>query len=299
MAWHSLTLTTDSAHAEALADALLEAGALSVEIDDDDAGTEKETPQFDEPGASAVLAWENSRVTALFEPGVDLASLAAECAARAGIEGKPALIEDEVSEQDWVQLTQSQFDPIRISDRLWVVPSWHEAPDPGALVLRLDPGMAFGTGSHPTTRLCLEWIERHVEPGDSVLDYGCGSGILAIAAAKLGASTLLGVDIDPQAVAAARYNAERNRVDVRFTDSSVKIERRFDIVLANILANTLKALAPEICARVRPGGRLLLSGILETQIDDMVSSYTPNGVSLTKAGACEGWVCLAGMKAGS
>ncbi|MDR1275721.1 MAG: 50S ribosomal protein L11 methyltransferase [Candidatus Accumulibacter sp.] len=299
MAWHSLTLTTDSAHAEALADALLEAGALSVQIDDADAGTEKEAPQFDEPGAPTVLAWENSRVTALFEPGQKLADVAAECAARARIGGKPALIEEEVSEQDWVRLTQSQFDPIRISDRLWVVPSWHEAPDPGVLVLRLDPGMAFGTGSHPTTRLCLEWLERHVEPGDSVLDYGCGSGILAIAAAKLGGNALLGVDIDPQAVAAARYNAERNRVDVRFEDTSVKIERRFDIVLANILTNTLKALAPEICARVRPGGRLLLSGILETQTDDVVSSYAPNGVSLTRAAASEGWVCLAGMKAGA
>jgi ribosomal protein L11 methyltransferase len=299
VAWLSLTLKTDSAHAEALADALLEKGAMSVDVDDADAGTEKEMPHFGEPGEPSIFGWKNSRVTALFEPGTDLAATAAECAGRAGIEAMPAFAQKEVSERDWVRLTQSQFEPMRISDRLWVVPSWRDAPDPDAIVLHLDPGMAFGTGSHPTTRLCLEWLERHIEAGESVLDYGCGSGILAIAAAKLGAGMTLGVDIDPQAVVAARYNAERNRVGVCFEDSSAKIEGCFDIVLANILSNTLKALAPAIRAHVRDGGHLVLSGILETQADDMISSYALNGISLTVSGTCEGWVCLAGTGAGS
>jgi ribosomal protein L11 methyltransferase len=195
-----------------------------------------------------------------------------------------------------VQLTQSQFDPIRVSDRLWIVPSWHEAPDPDALVLVLDPGMAFGTGSHPTTRLCLEWLERTVSPDASILDYGCGSGILAIAAAKLGAGDVLGVDIDLQAVEAARLNAERNAVSARFEDSAKEIKGQFDIVVANILSNPLKALAPAICAHVNRGGRLALSGILVEQTDDLIAAYAPY-IALEVADTREGWVCLTGTRA--
>ena len=195
-----------------------------------------------------------------------------------------------------MQLTQSQFDPIRVSDRLWIVPSWHVAPDPEAIVLVLDPGMAFGTGSHPTTRLCLEWLERTVSTDISILDYGCGSGILAIAAAKLGAKEVLGVDIDLQAVSAAKSNAELNTVSARFEDSTKEIKGQFDIVVANILSNPLKALAPAICAHVRPGGRLALSGILTEQSDDLIEAYSPY-VALSVADSRDGWVCLAGIKA--
>ena len=176
------------------------------------------------------------------------------------------------------------------------MPSWHTAPDPDAIVLVLDPGMAFGTGSHPTTRLCLEWLERTVTPGVSVLDYGCGSGILAIAAARLGATDVLGVDIDPQAVTAARNNAERNGVDVRFDDSAAEIRGQFDLVVANILSNPLKALAPAICSHVRPGGRLALSGILAAQAEELIAAYAP-WIPLAVADTREGWVCLAGRKA--
>lgn len=305
MTWSSITLETDCAHAEALADALLEAGALSASIEDAHAGTEKETPRFDEPGFSGSLGeegisgWACSRVIALFEPEKDFAFLIARCAARAGIDGKIAFAEEKIEEQDWVRLTQSQFGPIRISERLWIVPSWHEASDPDAIVLHLDPGLAFGTGSHPTTRLCLEWLERHVRAGDSVLDYGCGSGILAIAAAKFGAPVPLGVDIDPRAVDTARRNAARNKVAARFDDSSAKIDGQFDIVIANILSNPLKALAPAICAHVRPGGRLALSGILEEQADELISLYAQNGASLAVTGASEGWICLSGIRAAS
>ncbi|MDR2507167.1 MAG: 50S ribosomal protein L11 methyltransferase [Candidatus Accumulibacter sp.] len=303
MTWSSITLETDCVHAEALSDALLEAGALSVSIEDAHAGTEKETPRFDEPGffgvrdEEGITGWACSRVVALFEPEKDFVSLIARCAAQAGIGGTPVFIEEKIEEQDWVRLTQSQFGPIRISERLWIVPSWHEAPVPDAIVLHLDPGLAFGTGSHPTTRLCLEWLERRVHAGDSVLDYGCGSGILAIAAAKFGASLLLGVDIDPRAVDTARRNAARNEVAVRFDESSVKIDGQFDIVIANILSSPLKALAPAICAHVRPDGRLALSGILEEQADELISLYAQNGASLAVTGASEGWVCLSGIKA--
>jgi len=234
-------------------------------------------------------------VVALLEADTDTRSLIASCASIAGLDATPSFTQDVVAEQNWVQLTQSQFDPIRVSERLWIVPSWHQAPDPNAIVLVLDPGMAFGTGSHPTTRLCLEWLERSVVPDISILDYGCGSGILAIAAAKLGAREVLGVDIDAQAVSAAISNAERNEVSAHFDDSAKEIKGQFDIVVANILSNPLKALAPAICAHVAPGGRLALSGILAEQTEDLISAYAPY-IALQVADTREGWVCLTGSK---
>jgi ribosomal protein L11 methyltransferase len=274
----------------------MEAGALSASIEDADAGTPSETPQFGEPGSITTPGWERSKVIALLESGTDAQALVASCSSIAGLNAIPSFTQGIVAEQNWVQLTQSQFDPIRVSERLWIVPSWHQAPDPDAIILVLDPGMAFGTGSHPTTRLCLEWLERSVTPGVSILDYGCGSGILAIAAAKLGAGDVLGVDIDAQAVTAARDNAERNEVSARFDDSAKDIRGQFDIVVANILSNPLKALAPAICAHVAPGGRLSLSGILVEQVDDLIAAYAPY-LTLCVADTRDGWVCLAGSKA--
>ena len=232
---------------------------------------------------------------ALFEEGAALDALIAESARLAGMTTIPPYVAETLADQNWVQLTQSQFEPIRVSERLWIVPSWHEAPDPEALVLVLDPGMAFGTGSHPTTRLCLEWLERTVTPGATILDYGCGSGILAIAAAKLGAAGVLGVDIDAQAVTAARGNAERNGIAARFEDSAQEIRGQSDIVVANILSNPLKALAPAICAHVRPGGALALSGILSEQADELIAIYAPF-LQLEIADTRDGWVCLTGRK---
>ncbi len=295
MSWLSITIQTDCQHAESLADALLDAGALSASIEDADAGTPEETPQFGEPGSVTTPGWERSRIITLVESDTDIDELLEACAPLAGLDQTPAYSAEKVEEQNWVQLTQSQFDPIRISGRLWIVPSWHTAPDPDAIVLVLDPGMAFGTGSHPTTRLCLEWLERNVTDGASLLDYGCGSGILAIAAARLGARDVLGVDIDPQAVSAAQSNAERNDVSARFADSAREIKGQFDIVVANILSNPLKALAPAICSHVRPGGQLALSGILTDQAEELIAAYAP-WVPLTVADTREGWVCLAGTK---
>lgn len=296
MAWLSVSIASDYAHAEALADALLASGALSASIEDADAGTALETPQFGEPGSLTTPGWERSRVVALLEAGTDAGPLIAACALVAGLSEAPAFSEEDVAEQDWVQLTQSQFDPIRVSARLWIVPSWHQAPDPDAIVLVLDPGMAFGTGSHPTTRLCLEWLERSLSPGASILDYGCGSGILAIAAAKLGAREVLGVDIDLQAISAATSNAERNGVSARFANSTEKTEGQFDIVVANILSNPLRALAPALCAHVRRGGQLVLSGILAEQAEELIAVYAPY-LALRIADTREGWVCLAGTRA--
>jgi ribosomal protein L11 methyltransferase len=276
-------------------DALLDVGALSASIEDADAGTPDEQPQFGEPGSLVASGWNRSRVIALLEPDADAGVLLARACGTAGLAGVPAWTVEEVAEQNWVQLTQSQFDPIRVSERLWIVPSWHLAPDPAAVNLVLDPGMAFGTGSHPTTRLCLEWLERNVHAGCSVLDYGCGSGILAIAAARLGAGSVVGVDIDPFAVEAARANAQRNAVTATFHDSAQPVAGAYDLVVANILSNPLRVLAPVICARVRSGGRLALSGILREQADEIADIYG-QWLPMQVSDCREDWVCLGGTK---
>ena len=295
MSWQNVSFLTDASHAEPMCDVLLDVGALSASIEDADAGTVAEKPQFGEPGSVNSPGWERSRVVALFEPGADIAALLAQASQAIGLAGVPDWVVEEVAEQNWVQLTQSQFDPIRVSERLWIVPSWHDSPDPDAVNLILDPGMAFGTGSHPTTRLCLEWLERHVASGCTVLDYGCGSGILAIAAARLGAARVAGVDIDPQAVAAAHANAERNGVTALFADSTQPMAGEYDLVVANILSNPLRVLAPAICAHVRSSGRLALSGILREQAEEIIAIYA-QWLPMQVADVREDWVCLAGIK---
>ncbi|WP_150428190.1 50S ribosomal protein L11 methyltransferase [Dechloromonas sp. CZR5] len=295
MSWQNVSFLTDASHAEPMCDALLEAGALSACIEDADAGTPDEQPQFGEPGSINTPGWEHSKIVVLLEPDADAAAVLGEAARAIGLAATPAFSIEALAEQNWVQLTQSQFDPIRVSERLWIVPSWHESPDPAAINLILDPGMAFGTGSHPTTRLCLEWLERNVSAGDTVLDYGCGSGILAIAAARLGAAHVAGVDIDPQAVEAAKANAERNGVTALLADSAAPVAGEYDVVVANILSNPLRVLAPAICAHVRAGGRLALSGILREQADEIVAIYAP-WIPLQVADLREDWVCLAGIK---
>ena len=294
--WLSISVSTDAACAEALADALLALGALSASIEDADAGTERETPQFGEPGSAPAPLWTHSRVVALFARGVDLPLIVAAAAGQAGLAGTPPYDIAEVDEQDWVRLTQAQFAPIRINERLWIVPSWHETPDAKAINLKLDPGLAFGTGSHPTTRLCLEWLCANVADGDSVLDYGCGSGILAIAAARLGAGCVTGVDIDADALTAAAGNAERNGVALRLLHSKEPLDTAFDTVIANILTNPLCVLAPLLAARTRQGGRIALSGILTAQTEQIRQAYRP-WFDLTLHAEQEGWALLEGVRA--
>jgi ribosomal protein L11 methyltransferase len=293
-----LTLSADERSAEALADALVEAGALSVSLEDANAQTPDEQPLFGEPGLVPDRhAWMASRLRVLVE---DAEGEAVVRAAAEAIGIAPPAIECRtvVADTDWVRATQSQFPPTRISDRLWIVPTWHEPPDPEAVVVRLDPGVAFGTGTHPTTRLCLRWLDATLRPGASVLDYGCGSGILAIAAAKLGASRVVGCDIDPQALQAARANSEANSVRADYTQPDSLRAGTWDVVLANILSNPLMLLAPALLARVAPGGALVLSGILERQADDVIEAYraVDASVPLSVWAADEGWVCLAGHR---
>lgn len=293
--WLSVAFATDAEHAEALSDALLARGALSVGVEDADAGTERETPQFGEPGHSPAPLWAHSRIVALFDKAADVPLIAAAAAGEAGLGATPPYDITEVAEQDWVRLTQSQFEPIRINERLWIVPSWHEAPDPQAINLELDPGLAFGTGSHPTTRLCLEWLCSHVQAGASVLDYGCGSGILAIAAAKLGGARVVGVDIDDNALAAAAGNAGRNHATVQLAHSRHPLDMSFDIVVANILTNPLCVLAPLLTERARPGALIALSGILSAQAEQVRQAYRP-AFDLTVWAEREGWILLEGVR---
>lgn len=295
MAWRSLSVHADADHAEALSEALLAHGALSVDLLDADADTPDEQAIFGEPGEPAAAVWQHNLVHALFGQDTDIESILNDCYAELGITAPSAHRISTLEENDWVRLTQSQFDPIRITPRLWIVPTWHAPVDSAAINIVLDPGLAFGTGSHPTTRLCLRWLDRHIKGGVSVLDYGCGSGILAIAAIKLGAGRTIGVDIDSQAVQAGRDNARANNVAVEFFVPDQAPQGQYDVVVANILTNPLRALAPLLAAAVRPGGHIALSGILAEQCDEVMRIYA-QWFALAPAVIEDGWCCLSGCK---
>jgi len=291
----SVEMMVDSANVSALSDALIEEGALCVDLADAAAGTERETAIFGEPGDDRALTFGLNRVVALFSPGIDVGGAVKRAAAQAGLGVSPGYRISQIADQDWVQLTRSQFDPIRVSTRLLIVPSWHAAPDPSAINIILDPGLAFGTGSHPTTRLCLDWLDRHMLPGCSVIDYGCGSGILAIAAAKLGAARIQGVDIDDQAVLSSRDNARRNGVVADFTNVNQAAPHPAQVVLANILSNPLKVLAPLLARLTIPGGRLVLSGILSAQAAELAEAYRP-WFGIESPVVDQGWARLSGIR---
>jgi len=303
MSWTEIVIEIARTHAEALSDALMDAGALSVSVEDADEGTDAEKPLFGEPGLEPEeAAWERSRVVALTPADADHADIFAVVTKACGLDihtNPMSYTLRVVEEQDWVRLTQSQFDPIHIGQNIWVVPSWHDAPDPNGLVLELDPGLAFGTGSHPTTRLCMEWLEAHAPHNQSVLDYGCGSGILAMVAKKLGATNVAGVDIDPQAIESARYNSERNHCEIdyylpdAFTQS--RLGAQYNIVVANILASPLKLMATMLSCLVAPDGALVLSGILTRQADEVMAAYAPF-IQLSVWKERDGWVALAGKR---
>ena len=297
MAFRELVFTVSEDLAEDLGDALMELGALSISVSDAAADTESEKPLYGEPGLTPDRqAWEQSQVIALFdEQGLSAEEISL-ALTEAGFQiNTPS--ERSVEEQDWVRLTQSQFEPIQVGQRLWVVPSWHDAPsDSNAVCLAVDPGLAFGTGSHPTTKLCMQWLEEHPDlASKTLLDYGCGSGILAIAAKRLGCGDALGVDIDPQAVISAKDNAKRNEVIVDFRlPEEDSTHSQHDVVVANILANPLQVLAPALCQRIAPKGHIVLSGILERQAQDVIDTYQP-WIKLHVWRECDGWVCLTGQ----
>jgi len=288
----ALVLDLEAATADRLCDTLLASGALSVTCEDALAGTALEAPCFDERLGSA--AWSTVRLTALCRVQDDPARLL-QRACGAALLPVPHHRVHQVVEEDWVAKSREQFAPIRVSARLWVVPTWHAAPDPAAINLLMDPGLAFGTGSHPTTRLCLQWLERAIAGGETVLDYGCGSGILAIAAMKLGARRAIGVDIDTEAVSVARDNARRNGVACRFLVSREPLALTANVVVANILANPLKLLAPVLASSCARGGRLALSGILPAQAAEIMEHYSP-WIAFDPVAEVEGWVCLTGTR---
>ena len=295
MPWLAVTLTVDASRAEGLSDALLAGGAISVETTDAHAGTPLELPQFAEPGQPSAPAWARVKVVALFEENTDVAARLGSALRAADCDPSRDYTVEHVADQDWVRATQSQFQPVRVSPRLWVVPTWHTPPDPAAINLTIDPGLAFGTGTHPSTRLCLAWLDTQLRGGESVIDYGCGSGILAIAAMKLGAAHALGVDIDPAALVAARHNAMQNKVTVRFLTPDHPLAEAADVVLANILAHPLLLLAPLLARVTRRDGRVVLAGVLEHQADEVRRGYAP-WFDMDTVRLDEGWVLLAGAR---
>ncbi len=296
MSWFAVSFEADPERIDLLTDALLEAGAAAVDVSDAAAGTSQETPIFGEPGATTARGWERSRVSALFPGNADLPQALACAFGAAGIAPAAPYRVERVDDQDWVRTTQNQFTPQQITSRLWIVPSWHTAPDPQAINIVLDPGLAFGTGTHPTTRLCLRWLDSHIRGGESVIDFGCGSGILAIAALKLGAAKACGIDIDPQALLAARHNAMQNQVSAVFLDAADKLEQPAQRVVANILANPLRVLAPLLAKLTTEQGRVALSGVLAEQADEVREAYRP-WFDMDVTGHEDGWVLLSGVKA--
>lgn len=290
-------LTLPFEQADEVSDLLMELGALAVSLEDANADSEDEQPLFGEPGMEPEsAAWNLNNVVALFRNKAEGEQIFGEIPGE--LLGDAEILYTEVPQEDWVRLTQSQFDPIPISARLWIVPSWHEPQEiDDRINLVLDPGLAFGTGSHPTTALCLNWLSEFPLKGQSVLDYGCGSGILGIAALKLGASEAIGVDIDPQAVDSTAYNASNNGVEMPCGLPDFPLaKRQFPVVVANILSNPLKVLAPSLCNHVESGGQLVLSGVLARQAEEVIEHYR-QWINLAVWAERDGWVCLHGQKA--
>lgn len=291
-----LSLLCPEDRVDVLSDALDALDALSVSVEDADAQTPAEQALFGEPGMPPPKdGWQRSRMVALFAQEAQAQEALALLSAQDFFEGCRILGVQAVADQDWVRLTQSQFAPVEITPDFWIVPTWHEPPAQAKQIIRLDPGLAFGTGTHPTTRMCLRWIAQHGVQGQRVLDYGCGSGILAIGAAKYGASSIDAVDIDEAAVTSTELNAEANHVQL-LAGLPDKAKGQYQTVLANILATPLKVLAPLLCSYVASGGSLVLAGILERQADELKAAYAP-WIQLEVADSEDGWILMTAQSA--
>jgi ribosomal protein L11 methyltransferase len=286
-----LRLLCPEERVEAVSDALEALDALSVSLEDADAQTPAEQALFGEPGMPPPKeGWQRSLMVALFAEEAQAREAAQLLAPQDFFQDCKAIGIAAVPDQDWVRLTQSQFEPVQITPSFWIVPTWHEPPAQAREVIRLDPGLAFGTGTHPTTRMCLRWIARHPPQGQRVLDYGCGSGILAIGAAKFGAAPVDAVDIDEAAVRSTEANAQANGVQLA-TGLPDRASGRYDTVLANILATPLKVLAPLLRGYVAPGGHLVLAGILSRQADELKAAYAPY-CQLQVSDEEDGWILM-------
>ncbi|MEE4464053.1 50S ribosomal protein L11 methyltransferase [Azotobacter chroococcum] len=291
MPWLQIRLAITPDQAGALEDQLLELGAVSVTFMD-----AEDQPIF-EPDLGTTPLWSHTHLLALFEADTDADALLAHLRLLRGGE-LPELQVERIEDQDWERSWMDNFQPMRFGRRLWIVPSWHQAPEPEAVNLLLDPGLAFGTGTHPTTALCLEWLDGQELAGCSVLDFGCGSGILAIAALLLGAERAVGTDIDPQALEASRDNATRNGIDPARFPLYLPAElpqQPAEVVVANILAGPLVQLAPQITSLVKPGGRLALSGILTEQAEEVRAAYA-DAFALDPTAEKDGWVRISGVR---
>ena len=293
MAWLLLKIRANEQNADAISDALMNIGALSASIEDANAETLAEQAIFGEPGDPPPGIWQQNIVTAMFEENADVNQIL-DALSQETATAKFQYSTEIIAEQDWVRATQAQFDPIKITDKLWIVPTWHVAPDEDAINIVLDPGLAFGTGSHPTTSLCLEWLTQQ-KAMPSVLDYGCGSGILAIAAKKLGAESVVGVDIDDQAIIASDYNARQNMVDIEFFNANAFTHQTFDVVVANILSSALMVLAPALAKYCKTGGKIALSGILESQKEALTARYS-EWFDMDAPRQKDAWILLTGTK---
>ena len=294
MAWLLLKIQANDQNADTISDALIDLGALSASIEDAHAETVAEQAIFGEPGDPPPGIWQQNIVTAMLDESTDVTALLHALQQQTNIQ-QFSYVTETIEEQDWVRATQAQFDPIHITDNLWIVPTWHTSPNTQAINIILDPGLAFGTGSHPTTHLCLEWLTRQHDLGD-VLDYGCGSGILAIAAKKLGAHNTVGVDIDNQALIASRFNADQNATtDIAFYDANDFSNQTFDIVVANILSSALMVLAPALAKYCKTGGKIALSGILAEQTDGLIARYS-EWFTMDAPRQKDAWILLTGIK---
>ena len=294
MSWTNLLVQTNKKEVDSISDFLLELGAISTSIQDSNLNQNNEELIFGEPNNQSQQFWENNTVQALFENSIDIEIIKA--ALMAKFDTPKNFIEaSNIQDQDWVKLTQSQFSPIKIHDKLWIIPTWHEIQDKKALNLILDPGLAFGTGTHPTTHLCLLWLLDNVNKDVTVLDYGCGSGILGIAAKKIGAKKVFGVDIDDQAIKSSRDNAEINNVEIFWNNTEIKVDYRTDLVVANILSSALSVLAPALAGHCNPNGKIALSGILKSQEKELKKIYS-QWFDFQPTNYKDGWVLISGIK---
>lgn len=301
MAWLQLKAHLAPSHAETLESLLLDEGAQAITFED-----AEDRPLY-EPDLGTTPLWAETVLTGLYDDleGVDamIERVRSQWAASEPEEPCPEITYEILQDKDWSREWMDGFEPLKMGQRLWIVPSWTDAPDPEAVNLMLDPGLAFGTGTHPTTALCLEWLDTLALDGhldqQRVLDFGCGSGILAIAALKLGADVAQGVDIDPQALLASRDNAERNGIEearLALALPEQEPQQTYAVVVANILAGPLVELAPTIASRIAPGGLFALSGILANQADDVSDAYHDNGLVVDDVTTSEGWVRITGHR---
>ena len=294
MAWLLLKIQANEHNADLISDALMNIGALSASIEDANAETATEQAIFGEPGDPPPGIWQQNIVTAMFAESTNISQTINALRLTTKIPQFQFSTEI-IPEQNWVRATQAQFDPIKITDKMWIVPTWHVPPNADAINIVLDPGLAFGTGSHPTTSLCLQWLSEQPLENKSVLDYGCGSGILAIAAKKLGACPVSGVDIDSQAIIASNYNGQQNQVEINFFDADTFTDQTFDFVVANILSSALMVLAPALAKYCKTGAKLALSGILEEQKETLIARYS-EWFNMDTPQQKDAWILLTGTK---